>query len=178
MGVVHERSRELESLLHPAGERVGAVVPAFGEPELVEHDAGPLGRVVAGKAVQPPEVDDLLAGRHRRIETSLLRHVAPAAAILPAHLPPAEADLAAVGREHCEQDAEQCRLAGAVRTEEPGEHARCDVERDAVERDPTAERVRDVTDLELHPLDARRGVGSAVESAARDLGGELRHLGR
>ena len=45
-------------------------------------------------------------------------------------------------------DVEQRRLPGAVRTDQPGDPAGLDLDRRAIEREQTAERNRDVVDLE------------------------------
>ena len=110
--------------------------------------------------MQAAEVDDLLAGRHPGIESALLRHVAPAAPVVPGRAAPVDRDLAAVCVEHSEQHAQQRRLPRPVRAEEPRSTPGATSNGDAVERDPVAERVGDVAELEPHPPDARRAAPS------------------
>ena len=85
------------------------------------------------QAVQPGEVDELLADPHLRVEAALLGHVAdPAADLLvdraavPAHLP-------GVGADQAHRDAHRGRLAGAVGAAEAEHLTGRDGEADPVE---------------------------------------------
>ena len=91
--------------------------------ELLEQGAGAGRGLVTGEAVQPAEVDDLVAHRHPGVEAALLRHVPPPAAILLVD-PAGEEHLTPDRAQHTEHDPHQRRLAGAVRSEQPGEHGR------------------------------------------------------
>ena len=59
-----------------------------------------------------------------------------------------EQDVAAVRRVEPADAVEQCRLAGAVRADQPEDLAFVDRERDAVERDDAAKAHRDIADFE------------------------------
>jgi hypothetical protein len=149
-GVVHQGRGQLEALLHAAGEPVGAVSPPVVQAQLLEQPAGSPRRVPTGQPVQPPEVDDLVTGRHPGVEPTFLRHVPPATAGLLADGTAVVAHLAAVGVEHPEHDAQQRRLAGTVRAEQAREHPRRDVEAHSVEGHSVAEGACDVENLKPH----------------------------
>ena len=92
----------------------------------------------------------------------------------PVDAPARRARTAAGGRRvHAREDADQRRLAGAVRADEPDDVAALDVERDACERAHAAEALLDVDALEQRPRSAhrarspRRGVAGARSRPAR-----------
>ncbi len=173
--LVDEGGRQLEPLLHPPGQFVGAVAPTVAQPELLEEGTSPRRRVRSGQAVQTREMDDLLPCGHRRIEAALLRHVAPRPAVAQVRDPlPIQADLTPVGGEYSEQDAHQGRLAGAVGAEQAGEAARLDGAGHARQGLPLPEGVPHVTNVECHrspPYDLRgpdaAGPGSRRNRALR-----------
>ena len=100
--------------------------------------------------MQPPEVDDLVAGRHPGVEPALLRHVPPAAAVLIVHRPAVVPDAAAVGAQDPEHDPQQRRLTGTVGSEQSGDHSRHDGEAHPVESHQVTEGVLDLPDLKPH----------------------------
>jgi hypothetical protein len=89
--------------------------------------------------VQPPQVDQLVADGHLRVQPALLRHVSEALPIGPGQRPPAEGHRAGVGGEHTEDDPHRGGLAGSVGADEPGQPAGGDVERDLLEHRTVAE---------------------------------------
>jgi hypothetical protein len=105
-------------------------------------------RITTGQAVQPPEVHDLVTGRHSWVEPAFLWHVAPVAVVLLAHRTAVIPHLAAVGAQHPEHDSKQRCLAGTVRSKQPGDHPRRDVKTHFVEGQPVAEGVCDVSNLQ------------------------------
>jgi hypothetical protein len=115
---VHERRGELHALLVAERELLDAIPGALAEPQALDPAIGRRPRRAGVEPVQPREVDELVAHAHLRVQPTLLRHVTEARPGLERHRPPVEAHLAAVGREHAEDDAHRSRLAGAVRADE------------------------------------------------------------
>ena len=94
-----------------------------------------------------------------------------------------DADTAAERRLETADDVEQRRLAGAVRADETGDHARLGGEVDRVEGEPAAEADADAGDLErAHPASTAssgsaaspRAASSSRTSAARERSGRSR----
>src|SRR5690606_35858395 len=105
LGVVDERGGELDPLLVAQRELLDVVRAARGDTQplgpLLHRPGG--GRGV--HAVQPGEVDELLADLHLRVEAAFLGHVADAAARVEVERAAAPAHLAGVGGEHAQRDA-------------------------------------------------------------------------
>src|SRR5436190_1635847 len=120
---VQERSAEREPLQHPSRERARARVPDVPETETLEQHPGPLAPV--GDAVEPAVEVEVLERRQLTVDERLVAEVAQS--------PPLHADLelAAGRRGETRAEAEQRRLAGAVRTGDEQEVVAADVERDA-----------------------------------------------
>ena len=145
-----KRCGQLETLLHPAGELVGAVAPPVFQAQFLEERVRPARRLTSGHAVQPAEMHDLVTSRHPWVEPAFLRHVAPVAAVLLAHQAAVISHLAVVRAQHPEHDPQERRLASAVWPEQTGDHPWHHVEAHSVEGHPVDEGVPDVVDLEGH----------------------------
>ena len=101
------------------------------------------GRRPAPEPLEPAEEDEILQAREPQVERAIARRHRPDAGT---ERPPAarrvatgHADVAAVGLDEPGQDTEECRLAGAVRSQERMDLAAADDEGDPVERDDPAE---------------------------------------
>ena len=128
-------------------------------------DAEPLGPLVHRRrrrgrrhAVQPGQVDQLLADLHPRVEAALLGHVADLAPGLQRDRCAVPPHLAGVGGEHAERDPHRGGLAGAVAADEAEDLAGADVEGHVVERDHVAVPLRHPVDLQ--PSSAHRSLRS------------------
>ena len=132
--LVQERNGELGALLVAVRELVEPGVGAVGETEPLEP---PRCRSTCRAVIQPvqtPEVRELLANPHARVEAALLRHVTEAQPFgrpdrlpVPEHLPRIELD-------ESEDRSHRRRLPSAVRAEEAEHPPAADGERAVVER--------------------------------------------
>ena len=147
---MQERSRELGALLVAVRELLEPRVGAVGEIEALEP---PLGGRPRGAIVQPveaPEVGELLADTHPRIEAALLGHVTELhpfgrldGLAVPEHLARVELD----ETEHCPH---RRRLPCPVRAEEAKHPPTLDRERAVVERLHCPEPLVHVGEAEQH----------------------------
>ena len=145
---VHQRLRDQHAALHAARQRAHVGVGFVGEVEIGHDLVDP--RVV----VAQPEVAGLdaqgFAHGEERIEHEFLRHHAERAArgaeighdVVAAHR-----DAAFVGASEAGEDADERRLARAVRTEQSEELAFFDREADALERLQILVALLDVTNF-------------------------------
>ncbi len=130
---------EPEPLPHAEGETAGLVVGDIGEPDLVEHVVDPRGpRVLAPEAGQRGEV---LPGGERRIQTGRVHE--PRDTVRhgerPLHRRAQDLQPPAVGDGQPQQQAEQGRLPGAVRSHQTMDVTLCHIQVDAVECHDLAE---------------------------------------
>ena len=132
--LVQQRRRKLRPLLVAVRELLQLRGRPVAQIEPVEPLGGSRTRLVAAHPVQAPEVGELLADRHPRIEAALLRHVAEAQPLLQSDRPSVPEHLAAVGYHQAEDRAHRRRLPGAVRPEEAEHPTALDGERARVER--------------------------------------------
>ena len=103
---------------------------------------------ILGRATQACQVDELLEHPHLRIQPSLLRHVAEAAAHARVDPLAAPADLPRVGLQDTERDPHGGRLPRPVAPHETDDAALGDLEGDAVERNDVAESAPQIDQLE------------------------------
>ncbi len=130
---------EPEPLPHTEGEAAGLVVGDIGEPDLVEHVVDPRRpRVLAPQAGQR---DEVLPGGERRIETGRVHEPRDTVRHGERTLHRRAQDLqpAAVGNGQPQQQAEQGRLPGAVRSHQTVDLTLRHIQIDAVECHDLAE---------------------------------------
>src|SRR5947199_230073 len=139
-----------EALLPAAGERAREAVAVRADVREVDCPFDALATLGAFQAINRAEELEVLHHGEVAIEREGLRDVAD----VRAHLLAVALDVEAVdggvaaGRdEKAAEDADERRLAGAVRTEEAEDLAARDLQRDAVERTNGAEVLADVLDV-------------------------------
>ena len=157
----HERARQLDALLDAVGQRRGRELRALAESDDVEN----LERVrLAGAPPTAVRADEhVLEHGHRPEELDVLERPRDP---LPHDLVGRRLEDRGAVEQHFARvrlvepgdDVEGRRLAGAVRPDQPGDVPFLDVERDAVERDDSAEAQGDVPYLEEgHPQETLNG---------------------
>ena len=82
IGIVHERLRELDALLHARGIGLDVAVARLAEADVVEHLVRPLHRVDGGQPGELPAIRDERDRVHARNVGVAFRHVADARANL------------------------------------------------------------------------------------------------
>lgn len=131
-----------EPLTHAQGETAGPVVGDIGEPDLVERVVDPRCPRVAAESGQRGEV---LLGSERRVETRTVHEAGDT--VGSGKRPPdrrtQDLEATAVGDGQAQQESEQGRLAGAVRSDQGVDLTLRHVQIDAVECDDVAEAFRD-----------------------------------
>lgn len=146
-GLGEQGGRESEPLAHAEGEAAGLVVGDIGEPDLVEHVVDSrCPRVVASQSGQRGEV---LPGGERGVEAGSV-HEAGDAVGSGERAPERcaqDLEVAAVGDGQAQQETEQRRLAGAVRSDQAVDLALCHVQIDAVECHDVTETLGDPASL-------------------------------
>src|ERR1051325_4760972 len=148
---VHERGGEREALLPSAGERAGEAVAVRADVREVDRPLDALAALGAFQPVDGAEELEVLEHGEVAVERERLRDVADVAAHLLAFLFDVEAVDAGVaggGDEEAAEDADERRLAGAVRAEEAEDLAARDLQRDVVEGADGAEVLGDVLDVD------------------------------
>ncbi len=156
--VVNQRARQRQPLQHAARERPGGRVPLrLAQPHARQQRGRAAGAV--GDAVQAREQRDVLGRRQIAVDAGLVPDVADARArrrAAPQHLA-APADLARAGRHQRRQDAQQRRLAGAVRAQHRRDSPRLEGDVDVGQHPPPA------VDL----ADLRQGQAAVMPPGAR-----------
>lgn len=146
-GLGEQGGGEPEPLTHAEGEAAGLVVGDIGEPDLVEHVVDSrCPRVVASQSGQRGEV---LPGGERGVEAGPV-HEAGDAVGSGERAPERRAqdlEVAAVGDGQAQQETEQRRLAGAVRSDQAVDLALRHVQIDAVECHDVTETLGDPASL-------------------------------
>jgi hypothetical protein len=97
--------------------------------------------------VQTTEVRQLVTRAHCRVQAALLRHVAPSLTIQRSDPVTIPLQIATIGLQDAEQDAQQRGFAGPVGSEQTGEDAGFDIDGDAVQGCPVPESMTDCGDL-------------------------------
>ncbi len=146
VGLAEERRGEGEPLLHPEREPANARVGELRHPGLLEHGAGP-GRIELGLHARDAQV---IRGGAARMEPGCLERGADGAEGIDERrirlaLDPRHALRRPSKSQH---DPHRRRLARAVRTEESGDAATRDREREIVHRRDGAESLGDADDLD------------------------------
>ena len=133
IGIVHERSGELDALLVAQRQLLHTLPGAVGDPQALE----PATRRVPGfgvfYSVEDRQIAQLAVDAHLGVEPALLRHVPEAALGRPGGRLPAPEHLTGVGLEHAQCDPHRCGLAGAVGPDEAHHLALGNLERKAVQ---------------------------------------------
>ena len=142
-GLGEQGGGEPEALTHAEGEAADPVVGDVGEPDLVEHVVDPrCPRVATAQSGQRGEV---LPGGERGVEAGAVDEAGDT--VGSGERPPdrrtQDLEAAAVGDGQAQQEAEQRRLAGAVRSDQPVDLPLRHIQIDAVECDDVAERLGD-----------------------------------
>ena len=132
-----QRGGKPETLSHPEREAANAVVRDIGEPDLLQRVADAVGAV----APQAGQRGEVLPSGERGIQTRPVDE--PRDPVRkrerPAHRAAEDLQVAAVGLGQPEEQAQQRRLPGPVRSDQAMHLALRDVEVDAVEGDDLAE---------------------------------------
>ena len=121
LGVVDERLRELDALLHARGVAADRAVALLVEPDVAQRVRGALAGDVRGQAGHARHVDEELRGRDVEGEALALGHVAHDLADLEAVREAVEAEDARRprgGRHEPKEDLDERGLARAVRADE------------------------------------------------------------
>ena len=122
IGIVHERLRELDALLHAGRVGLDVAVARLAEADVVEHLVRALHRVDGRQAGELAAVGDERHGVHAGNVRVALRHVADARADLQRLLGDVQARARvmrpSVGLDEAEQRLEHRALAGAVGAEQ------------------------------------------------------------
>ena len=177
LGITDERFGDEDALLLSAGELVHAPAPQFRERDgaqrvvdgIAVRGAGPSPPTPSG---EPPGAHHFLDGRRQvRWQLGPLRYVADAIAVLEAAGFLAEHRNAPRARsQQAEQDAQQRRLAAAVRADQRRELALVDPERDVGQDRRRAVREREVLDVddgrEIGSRDANHNESDSQVSAS------------
>lgn len=137
---LHEqRGAEAEPLAHTEREAARPVVRDVGESDLVEHVVDSRGAAVV--AAQSGKGREVLPSGERGVETRPVheaRHTVGSGE-RPPHRRAQYLQFAAVGNGQAQQEAEQCRLARAVRSDQAVDLTLCHIKVDAVECDDVSE---------------------------------------
>ena len=131
----------------PPQEQPGAPVEVRPDVRELDRRVAPAPELLAAKAVDARVEVEVLVHGEVVVERELLAHVADALADLLAlgrHVEPEHRRAARRRREQAAEDADQRRLAGAVRAEQAVDAARVHLEVHAVERGEVAELARHV----------------------------------
>jgi hypothetical protein len=136
-----QRGRKPETLSHPEREAANAVVRDIGEPDLLQRVADAVGAV----APQARQRGEVLPSSERGIQTRPIHEPRDPVrkSERPAHRTAENLQVAAVGLGQPEEQAQQRRLPGPVRTDQAVHLALCDVEVDPLEGDHLAEELAD-----------------------------------
>ena len=121
IGIVHERLRELDALLHAGRIGFDVAVARLAEADVVEHLVRALHGVGRRQPGELAAIGDERDGRHAGNLRVVLRHVADARADFERRLGHVEiehADAAGVRLDEAEQRLEHRALPGAVRAEQ------------------------------------------------------------
>src|SRR5204862_5746141 len=108
LGLVEEGAAERQPLKHPARERADALTPDAPQPEALEQHAGTLPPL--GHAIEPSVEVEVLERRQLAVNERLVADVADAASL------ERDVELARRRRREAGAEAEERRLAGAVRS--------------------------------------------------------------
>ena len=139
---VDQRARDREPTLHPARQRLHAIVRTVRQLDELEQLVGTAAELRSGEAEVTPVDDHVLANRELHVEGVLLRDDAEARADLRAALDRVEAehrDRPGRRRRHAADHPHGRALAGAVWAEKAECLACTHVEVDPVDRDEIAE---------------------------------------
>ena len=144
---------EVEPAAHPAGVRARRPIGGVGELEALEQLAGPAARLLLREVEQAaehlkvlPAGEDLVDGGELSRQPDQLTNGRGVVD----HVAPEDLGPPGVGLEQCREHANERRLSGAVRPEQPEDRPLRDVEVDARERERRAEALD-------HSLHADRG---------------------
>ena len=163
-----QRGAEVEPAPHPT--RVGAhpALGGVGEPERVDQRGAAGATVVIAEPVEAADQLEVLAPCQQLVDRRVLTgepEVAACLRRLPGHVRSAHGDVAVVGVEEGGDDVDECRLAGAVRTEQTDDLPGADVEVDAAQCLDRAEGAHHVAHLQ----DRRRRVAWAMLAIVQGL---------
>ncbi len=131
---MQERNGELCALLVAVRELLELCIDAVSEIEPLEPVRRRNACRVIFQPVQAPEVRELLADPHARIEAALLRHVAEAQPFGQPDRPPVPEHLSRIELDEPENGSHRRRLPCAVRAEEAEHPSAAHRERAVVER--------------------------------------------
>ena len=150
-GVVHQRLRELDPLLHAGRVAADCPVALLEQPDVAQRVRCADARMARRQAARLGHVREELGGAHRRGQAVVLGHVAePRPDLLVAPGLPAEHLGAPGGRpRQTEEELDRRALAGAVRAEQAGDGC-ADLERDVVEGGDRAVALGQVLGPEQH----------------------------
>ena len=148
LGVVQQRRGELHTLLVAVRQLLQLRLRAVAEAEAVQPAQRRLERLALRHAVQPPEVSELAADLHSRVEVALLGQVAEALPVRQRDRVTVPAHLAALRLREAEDAAYGRRLPGAVRAEEAEHAPPGHAEATAVKRDRLAVALAQVAQFE------------------------------
>ena len=127
VGLVHQRGREHELLLHASREVLRLAVGELGEAHALEQRLRALAPHVGGHGADGREELEVLGDGEVGIHREPLGHVADARRHLPrcrGHRLAEDERVAGVGREHRREHPDERRLAGAVGAEQPEDRRR------------------------------------------------------
>ncbi len=140
VGSVDQRPGEEELPSHPVGVGPRRSPGVVGQAQAIQQRVGPALRLGAGQPPGPAEEGDVAAAREDvQMDRQVSRHAqaAPERARPAARAPAEELDPALPGTQLRGQNAEKCRLPGAVGTQEDHDLARLHLQVHAVHA-PTA----------------------------------------
>ena len=149
--VVDERPGDRQPALHPARERLHAILGAIGELDELEQLVGPLAQHRAGKPEVAPVDDDVLAHGQLHVERVLLGNDSEPSTdrdAVSSRVEPEDAELPVRDRGDAADHAHRRRLPGAVRTEETEGLASLEVEVDRVDCGELAEALDEPAGLD------------------------------
>ena len=155
VGVVHERLRQLDALLHARGVGFDVAVARLAQPDVEQHLVRALHRVDPGQPRQFGAVGDEADGVHPRNVGVVLRHVADARPDLERgvrHVEPQHPHAPLVRDDEAEQRLDHRALARPVGAEQP-DRAGAERRRDVAQR-----RIRAVGDRHAFQRDDRTGL--------------------
>ena len=146
-GLVDHGGDELELLGHALGKLLHLLVPPVLGAETLEPGLQLAKGVVAFHALELGKVHRLVADLHLAVEAALLGQVADAGDILVGDGAPLEKDRAGGRDGDAVDDADQGRLAGAVRAQQTENLALGDLQAHLVERNLLPEGLAYIVDL-------------------------------